>query len=50
MKLPTAGFKGVDPFMINSGAIKVDTKRNVVWVSMLAFGVKGEVFKYRLGK
>ncbi len=48
VKLPTAGFKGVDPFMINSGAIKVDTKRNVVWVSMLAFGVKGEVFKYDL--
>jgi virginiamycin B lyase len=48
VKLPTAGFKGVDPFLINSGAIKVDTKRGVVWVSMLAFGVKGEVFKYDL--
>jgi virginiamycin B lyase len=46
VKLPTAGFKGVDPSRINSGAIKVDPKRNVVWVSMLAFGVKGEVFKY----
>jgi virginiamycin B lyase len=46
VKLPTAGFKGVDPSRINSGAIKVDPKRNVVWVSMLAFGIKGEVFKY----
>jgi virginiamycin B lyase len=48
VKLPTTGFKGVDSSRINSGAVKVDTKRNVVWISMLAFGVKGEVFKYDL--
>ena len=40
VKLPTTGFKGVDSSRINSGAVKVDTKRNVVWISMLAFQVR----------
>ena len=48
VKLPTTGFQGLDPSRINSGAIKVDNKRNIVWVSMLAFGIKGEIFKYDL--
>lgn len=50
VKLPIEGFKGIDPFLISTGSVQIDNKRNVLWVSMLAFGVKGEVFKYDISK
>jgi virginiamycin B lyase len=41
-------FKGIDPIHISSGSIAYDSKRNVVWISMLAYGMKGEIIKYNL--
>jgi virginiamycin B lyase len=41
-------FKGVDPIHISTGSIAYDSKRNVVWISMLAYGMKGEIIKYNL--
>jgi virginiamycin B lyase len=41
-------FKGIDPIHISTGSIAYDSKRNVVWVSMLAYGMKGEIIKYNL--
>jgi virginiamycin B lyase len=41
-------FKGIDPIHISTGSIAYDSKRNVVWISMLAYGMKGEIIKYNL--
>jgi virginiamycin B lyase len=41
-------FKGIDPIHISTGSIAYDSKRKVVWISMLAFGMKGEIIKYNL--
>lgn len=41
-------FKGIDPIHISTGSIAYDNKRNVVWISMLAYGMKGEIIKYNL--
>jgi virginiamycin B lyase len=41
-------FKGIDPIHISTGSIVYDNKRNVVWISMLAYGMKGEIIKYNL--
>jgi virginiamycin B lyase len=41
-------FKGIDPIHITTGSIAFDKKRNAVWISMLAYGVKGELSKYNL--
>jgi hypothetical protein len=39
--LPINGkFKGIDPFYISTGSIAFDSKRNVIWISMLAYGKK----------
>ena len=44
--LPISGFKGIDPTLISTGSLQIDNKRNVIWASMLAFGMKGELYKY----
>jgi virginiamycin B lyase len=41
-------FKGIDPIHISTGSVAYDSKRNVVWISMLAYGTKGEIIKYNL--
>ncbi len=41
-------FKGIDPIHIATGSIASDSKRSVVWISMLAYGMKGEIIKYNL--
>jgi virginiamycin B lyase len=41
-------FKGIDPIHISTGSIAYDSKRDVVWISMLAYGMKGEIIKYNL--
>ncbi len=44
--LPLDGFSGIDSDLITSGAMVVDNERNVVWVSLLAFQQKGQLFQY----
>ncbi len=44
--LPLDGFSGINPQLVTSGALVVDNKRNDVWVSLLAFEQKGQIFRY----
>ena len=44
--LPIENFKDFDPSVISTGSIVVDKKNNNVWVSVLAFGYKGQIYKY----
>lgn len=46
--MPTHGFKGVDSKEISTGSMTVDNKRNVIWISMLAFSSEGEILRYNL--
>jgi virginiamycin B lyase len=41
-------FKGIDPIHVTTGSIAFDKKRNAVWITMLAYGSKGELIKYNL--
>jgi virginiamycin B lyase len=44
--IPLEGFAGMDPDLISTGSVVVDNDRNTVWLSMLAFTKKGQIFKY----
>jgi virginiamycin B lyase len=44
--LPLGGFSGIDPRLITSGLLVVDNERHDVWISLLAFQEKGEIFRY----
>jgi virginiamycin B lyase len=46
--MPTNGFNGVGSAKISTGSLAVDNKRNVVWVSMLAFATEGEILRYNM--
>ena len=48
ISLPVSSFKGIDPDLVSTGSIEIDRERNVLWISMLAFGVKGQLFKFDL--
>lgn len=48
ISLPLSSFKGIDPDLVSTGSIEIDRDRNVLWISMLAFGVKGQLFKFDL--
>lgn len=44
--LPLDGFSGIDTNLITTGALTVDKENNDVWVSVLAFQKKGQIFQY----
>ena len=44
--LPLDGFSGINPQLVTSGLLVVDNKRHDVWVSLLAFQQKGQIFRY----
>jgi virginiamycin B lyase len=44
--LPLDGFSGINLRQVDSGALVVDNGRNDVWVSLLAFQRKGQIFQY----
>ncbi|MGA9170542.1 MAG: hypothetical protein WBZ20_10420 [Nitrososphaeraceae archaeon] len=46
--IPINGFNGIDPVLITTGSIALDSKKNSVWISMLSYGRKGEIFRYDL--
>ncbi len=46
IKLPLGGFSGIDTFRVASGSLAVDKERNVVWATLLAFQIKGQILKY----
>ena len=47
--LPLDGFAGIDTNLVSTGSLIVDRERNEVWVSLLAFQQKGQLFKYDIG-
>lgn len=44
--LPLDGFSGIDKDLITSGSLVIDDTNNDVWVSILAFQQKGQLFRY----
>lgn len=49
IQLPTEyGFGNIDPLYVTSGSFAFDEDRNSVWVSMLSYSRKGQIFEYNL--
>lgn len=46
IKLPLEAFSGIEGFRVSSGSVVVDRDRNVVWTTILAYQIKGQIFKY----
>ena len=46
ISMPISVFEGISPNLISTGSLVVDNTNNVVWISMLAFGFKGQILKY----
>lgn len=44
--LPLDGFSGIDLRFVTSGSLAVDKERNDVWISLLVFQRKGQIFQY----
>jgi virginiamycin B lyase len=44
--LPLEGFEGIDLDIVTAGLLVLDNERNDVWVSLLAFQRKGQLFQY----
>jgi virginiamycin B lyase len=44
--LPLDGFSGIDSSRITTGSLTVDRQSNKVWISLLAFQLKGQLFLY----
>ena len=49
IELPVNNFRGlVDPELISTGSIAFDRQNGALWISVLAFDVKGQIFRYDL--
>jgi virginiamycin B lyase len=49
IQLPTEyGFSNIDPLFVTSGSFAYDEDRNSIWVSMLSYSRKGQIFEYNL--
>src|ERR687885_1155187 len=46
--IPTGEFKGIDPNLVSIGSLAVDKQNNVVWISLLAFNIKGQILRYNI--
>jgi virginiamycin B lyase len=46
IKLPLGAFSGIDTFRVSSGSLAFDRERNVVWATILAYQLKGQIFRY----
>lgn len=46
ISLPLEGFEGIDLRIVTSGLLVLDNERNDIWVSLLAFQKKGQLFQY----
>ena len=44
--LPLDGFSGIDMSRVTTGSLTVDKQNNKVWISLLAFQLKGQLFLY----
>jgi virginiamycin B lyase len=46
--IPIEEFEGNDPVFVTTGSLAFDDKRNSVWVSVMIYGYKGQIFQYDL--
>jgi hypothetical protein len=46
--MPMNSFKGIDLKHGSTGSIAVDTKRNVIWISLSAFAPEGDILRYNI--
>jgi virginiamycin B lyase len=46
--VPIEGFEGNDPVFVTTGSLAFDERRNSVWVSVMIYGYKGQIFQYDL--
>jgi virginiamycin B lyase len=46
--MPLGSFKDIDSKQISTGSLAVDTKRNVIWISLSAFASEGEILRYNI--
>ncbi len=47
--LPIASkFKGIDPIYITTGSLAYDSKRNDIWISVMAYSKRGYLLRYNL--
>ena len=46
--IPIEGFEETDPVFVTTGSLAFDEKENALWVSMMIYGYKGQIFKYSL--
>jgi virginiamycin B lyase len=46
--IPIEGFEGTDPVFVTTGSLAYDEKENAIWVSVMIYGYKGQIFKYNL--
>jgi virginiamycin B lyase len=44
--LPLHGFEGIDRDLISTGSIVTDKNNSSVWITVLAFGYKGQIIRY----
>lgn len=49
VSIPTGGFQGISPSLVSVGSLAVDRQRDAVWLSVLAYNVKGQLVKYDIG-
>ncbi|MGH9984462.1 MAG: hypothetical protein ACRD8W_10965, partial [Nitrososphaeraceae archaeon] len=49
INIPVDAFKDiVDPELISTGSIALDKKNDALWISLLAFNTKGQIFRFDL--
>jgi virginiamycin B lyase len=46
--IPIEGFQGTDPVFVTTGSLAFDEKENALWVSVMIYGYKGQIFRYNL--
>jgi virginiamycin B lyase len=46
--IPINAFRGIDPVYVTTGSIAFDDNEDAVWVSMMIYGYKGQIFRYDL--
>jgi virginiamycin B lyase len=46
--IPVKGFEGIDPVFITTGSLAFDEKENALWVSVMVYGYKGQIFRYNI--
>lgn len=46
--IPIEGFEGTDPVFVTTGRLVFDEKENALWVPVMTYGYKGQIFRYNL--